>query len=196
MATADNAKAPRGVLLLLTGGPGQPGVSLLQRIPKIVGAEQQAYRIVVYDQRGTGAGALDCPALQAAMGSSDLFPPAAGAVQSCAAQLGGRRQFFGTDDVVADMETLRRALGVDKWVVDGISYGTYVGERYALAHPSHVSKLVLDSVVPQEGETDLGLDEFRGARRVLRDVCGSDVCAADLAAVVRTTEQDRRSSMR
>ena len=121
------------------------------------------------------------------MGSSDLTPPPAAAVRACAAQLGSRRQFYGTDDVVADLESLRRALGVDKWVVDGISYGTYVGERYALEHPGHVSKLVLDSVVPHEGETDLGLDEFRGARRVLRDVCGNDACAADLATAVRKT---------
>ncbi len=187
VATADNAKAPRGVLLLLTGGPGQPGVPALARVPNIVGAEQEAYRIVVLDQRGTGAGALDCPALQAAMGSSDLAPPPAAAVRACAAKLGSRRQFFGTDDVVADLESLRQALGVERWVVDGISYGTYVGERYALAHPGHVSRLVLDSVVPHEGETDLGLDEFRAARRVLHDVCGGDACAADLAAAVRTS---------
>ncbi len=187
VATADNATAPRGVLLLLTGGPGQPGVPALSRVPEILGAEQNAYRIVMLDQRGTGAGALDCPALQAAMGSSDLAAPPAAAVRACAAQLGDRRQFFGTDDVVADLESLRQALGVDSWVVDGISYGTYVGERYALAHPAHVSKLVLDSVVPHEGETDLGLDEFRAARRVLHDVCGSDVCASDLAAAVRRT---------
>ena len=187
VATADNATAPRGVLLLLTGGPGQPGVPALSRVPEILGAEQNAYRIVMLDQRGTGAGALDCPGLQAAMGSSDLAPPPAAAVRACAAQLGDRRQFFGTDDVVADLESLRQALGVDTWVVDGISYGTYVGERYALAHPAHVSKLVLDSVVPHEGETDLGLDEFRAARRVLHDVCGSDVCTSDLAAAVRRT---------
>ena len=81
------------------------------------------------------------------------------------------------------MEDLRQALGVDKWSLDGISYGTYVGERYALAHPSHVSKLVLDSVVPQVGETDLGVAEFAAVGRVLGSVCGTR-CVADLAAVV------------
>jgi pimeloyl-ACP methyl ester carboxylesterase len=123
------------------------------------------------------------------MGSSDLAPPPAAAVSACAAQLGSSRRFFGTDDVVADLESLRRALGIDTWVVDGISYGTYVGERYALAHPDRVSKLVLDSVVPQQGEIDLGLDEFHATRRVLRDVCGSDACANDLAEAVRRTRR-------
>jgi pimeloyl-ACP methyl ester carboxylesterase len=181
----DNANAPRGVLLVLSGGPGQPGLPILDGyVSKALSAERSRYRIVVFDQRGTGAGALDCAALQRQMGSSDLTPPSASAVRSCARKVGARRQFFGTDDVVADMEALRQALGVETWSLDGISYGTYVGERYGLAYPSHVSKLVLDSVVPQVGETDLGIDEFAAVRRVLHSVCGNR-CVSDLAAVVR-----------
>jgi pimeloyl-ACP methyl ester carboxylesterase len=185
VGAADNTKAPRGVLLVLAGGPGQPGVPILDRfVGEALSAEVHDYRVVVFDQRGTGAGALDCTDLQFAMGSSDLYPPPASAVRACARKLGARRQFFGTDDVVADMESLRQALGVDRWTLDGVSYGTYVGERYALAYPQHVAKLVLDSVVPQVGETDLGVDEFRGVRRVLASVCGRQ-CVADLATVVR-----------
>src|SRR4051812_45459894 len=148
VGAADNVKAPRGVLLVLSGGPGQPGVFLLDRfVDKALAAEKETYRIVVFDQRGTGGGALDCEAMQQQMGASDLYPPTVAAVRACAAKLGDRRQFFGTDDVVADIDALRRALGVDRIALDGVSYGTYVGERYALAHPGHVSKLVLDSVV-------------------------------------------------
>jgi pimeloyl-ACP methyl ester carboxylesterase len=181
----DDLHAPHGVLLVLSGGPGQPGLPILHGyVSRALSAERQQYRIVVFDQRGTGAGALDCKEMQHEMGSSDLTPPKASAVRACARKLGARRQFFGTDDVVADMEDLRRALGVDKWSLDGISYGTYVGERYGLAYPSHVSKLVLDSVVPQVGLTDLGVVEFAGVRRVLHSVCGNG-CVADLAAVVR-----------
>ena len=181
----DNVHAPRGVLLVLSGGPGQPGLPILDGyVSKALGAERSQYRIVVFDQRGTGAGALDCRALQREMGSSDLTPPKASAVRACARKLGMRRQFFGTDDTVADMEALRQALGVDKWSIDGISYGTYVGERYGLAYPSHVSKLVLDSVVPQVGETDLGVNGFAAVRRVFRSICGS-ACLADMATVVR-----------
>jgi pimeloyl-ACP methyl ester carboxylesterase len=185
VAVSDNKNASHGVLLLITGGPGQPGVPLLGRVPRILGAELGDYRVVMYDQRGTGAGALACGALQAAMGASDLYPPPAAAVRACAAKLGARRQFFGTDDVVADMDALRQALGVDKWTLDGISYGTYVGERYALAHPEHVAKLVLDSVVPHVGLSDLGVVEFKATRRVLREVCGGDSCTNDLAAVIK-----------
>jgi pimeloyl-ACP methyl ester carboxylesterase len=186
VGVSNNKHAKKGVLLVLAGGPGQPGVQLLPRIPSILADEQSAYRIVVWDQRGTGAGALNCPALQKSMGSSDLYPPPASAVRACASKLGDKRQFFGTDDVVADMEDLRNALGVDTWTIDGISYGTYVAERYALAHPSRVTKLVLDSVVPQTGETDLGLAEFAATARVLKSVCGKS-CVSDLATTVRRT---------
>src|SRR6201987_282300 len=112
----DNVNAPHGVLLVLSGGPGQPGLPILGGyVSEALSAERQQYRIVVFDQRGTGAGALDCKALQREMGSSDLTPPKASAVRACAHKLGARRQFFGTDDVVADMEALLLALGVDKW---------------------------------------------------------------------------------
>jgi pimeloyl-ACP methyl ester carboxylesterase len=180
----DNVNAPHGMLFVLSGGPGQPGLPILDGyVSRALSAEQHQYRIVVIDQRGTGAGALDCKAMQHEMGSSDLTPPKASAVRACSRKVGARRQFFGTDDVVADMEDFRRALGVDKWSLDGISYGTYVGERYGLAHPSRVSKLVLDSVVPQAGMTDLGVAEFAAVRRVLGSVCGKG-CVSDLAAVV------------
>src|SRR5690349_9380627 len=56
VAVSDNKNASKGVLLVLTGGPGQPGVPLLGRVPRIVGAELRDYRVVMYDQRGTGAG--------------------------------------------------------------------------------------------------------------------------------------------
>ena len=181
----DNVHAPHGVLLVLSGGPGQPGLPILHGyVSRALAAERQQYRIVVFDQRGTGAGALDCKAMQHEMGSSDLTPPKASAVRACARKLGTRRQFFGTDDTVADMEDLRQALGVDTWSLDGISYGTYVGERYGLAQPSHVSKLVLDSVVPQVGETDLGVYGFAAVRRVFQSVCGTG-CLTDIATVVR-----------
>src|SRR5581483_4915244 len=71
-----DAKASRGVLLVLTGGPGQPGVPSLQRfVPRAFAAELRDFRIVVLDQRGTGAGA---PLRRAAGRDGDVRPvPAA-----------------------------------------------------------------------------------------------------------------------
>ena len=90
VGAADNRDAPRGVLLVLLGGPGQPGLPILQRFVRVARRRRSQYRIVVFDQRGTGAGALDCPALQSAMGSSDLTPPAAVTVRAAPPSLGAR----------------------------------------------------------------------------------------------------------
>ena len=177
------------MLVLLTGGPGQPGVPYIGRLPAKLGPVAQQYRIVMLDQRGTGGGALRCPDLQAQMGASDLYPPTAGAVRACAAAVGAKRAFYGTDDVVADLEALRQVLGVKRWTLDGISYGSYVAERYALAHPERTSRIVLDSVVPHTGSAWLETLVLPEAARVLGLACKDGGCAgdpaADLAAVVR-----------
>ena len=99
--------------------------------------------------------------------------------------IGPKRGFFGTDDVVADLDVLRRALGADRWSIDGVSYGSFVAERYALTHPKQVARLVLDSVVPHDGVEGLGTAQMQAVTRVLAAVCGDGSCAADLAAVIR-----------
>jgi pimeloyl-ACP methyl ester carboxylesterase len=189
VAAAPKEAAKKGTLLLLSGGPGQPGVSLISRIAGKLAPVVDDYRLVMLDQRGTGANALVCDALQAQMGVSDLRPPTAAAVRACGAKIGPRRRFYTTLDTVADLELLRRGLGVDRWVVDGISYGSYVAARYGLAHPDHVDKLVLDSVLPHDGIDMLSVTSMSATARVLRDACRQAGCAtdpvADLARVVR-----------
>jgi pimeloyl-ACP methyl ester carboxylesterase len=182
VAARRGGSAPRGVLLVLTGGPGQPGAAFISRVSSRLGAVAGQYRVVMIDQRGTGIEALRCPQLQAQMGFSDLQPPTAAAVRACAAAIGPKRALFGTDDVVRDLDRLRQALGVSRMAVDGTSYGTYVAERYALSYPGHVSRLVLDSVVPHAASGELETQAFPRVAQVLRNVCG--ICADDLRAVV------------
>src|SRR5215218_2766117 len=107
VATADNADAPNGVLVVLTGGPGQGGVASVSRVRARMRAVLRRYRLVMLDQRGTGEGALRCPALQRAMGTSDLTVPPPGAVEACAGEIGSRRRFYSTADTVADLDALR-----------------------------------------------------------------------------------------
>jgi pimeloyl-ACP methyl ester carboxylesterase len=84
---------------------------------------------------------------------------------------------------VADLDALRRALHVDRMVLDGVSYGTYVAERYALAHPDDVRGLVLDSVVPHSGIDVFSDVPMRATPRVLRTAC--DGCPGDPVADLR-----------
>jgi len=195
VATADNVSAPKGTLLFLTGGPGQPGVPFAtriatQRMPELA----KNYRFVVIDQRGTGEfGALNCPKLQAQVGSSDIEPPNADAVAECAGVLGDRRNYFTSEQTTGDLEMFRQALGVHKWTLDGVSYGTFTAARYAAAHPGNTGRLVLDSVLPHtdpQNDDMLYLTGLRATARVLRDACKTaPACgfdpAKDLAWVAR-----------
>src|SRR5687768_16110869 len=69
-----DANAPKGTLLVLSGGPGQPGVSLIPRISQRLSFLMADYRLIMIDQRGTGAGAIDCPKMQVEAGFSDIRP--------------------------------------------------------------------------------------------------------------------------
>ncbi len=192
VAVSDNVGAPRGVLIRLTGGPGQPGLAQAADITATELAPEvtRDYRLVFIDQRGTGVGALRCPELQLTSGANDLDPPKEGAVQACGQRLGGVRRFYSTADTVADLEALRQALRVPKLSVDGVSYGTFVAARYAITHPDRVARLVLDSVVPHDGPEALETVVLGGTARVLNLVCERTACGtdpvADLAKVVRT----------
>ena len=162
------------VLLALGGGPGQAmATGGAQRLIPSLHA-MSGRRVAVLDQRGTGRTAIRCGALQRA-DLSDLTVPPGGAVGRCGASLGARRGFYSTTDTVADLEAVRRALGLRRWALLGVSYGTYVAERYARAHPDRVSALVLDSVVEQRDDPFF-VDNMRRAATVLRQLCvrGSD----------------------
>lgn len=51
-----------------------------------------------------------------------------------------------TQDLVDDMERIREALGIDKWVVLGGSWGSTLALAYARAHPDRVMGLILRGV--------------------------------------------------
>jgi pimeloyl-ACP methyl ester carboxylesterase len=176
------------VLLNLTGGPGQPGVSFAGAIAEGMAPVLEGRRLVMFDQRGTGGTAIDCPGLQAEMGWNDLTRASEAAVGECSDLLGADRAFYGSQDTVDDIEVLRQALGVDTMTLDGTSYGTYVAERYAVTYPDRVDHLILDSVVPHTWTDDgsLQLANIHGVRRVLALVCRDARCDTDPLADLAT----------
>ena len=179
--------ASRGVLLALNGGPGAAGAPLAPELVERFGPEVVAdYRIVALDQRGTGPSALECPALQ--QDGATRFVPSADAVRACAATSGDARGHYGTDDTVADLDRLREVLGADRLSLFAVSYGTFVAQQYAVAHPGETELLVLDSALPAGGVDTLQRDVVRATPRVLGLACRAAGCpgdpVADLAAVV------------
>jgi proline iminopeptidase len=51
-----------------------------------------------------------------------------------------------TGHLISDLERLREHLGVDQWLVNGVSWGSTLALAYAQAHPNHVLGIVLMAV--------------------------------------------------
>jgi proline iminopeptidase len=51
-----------------------------------------------------------------------------------------------TQVLVSDIEQLREHLGIERWLVTGLSWGTTLALAYAQAHPERVSEIVLAAV--------------------------------------------------
>lgn len=59
-----------------------------------------------------------------------------------------------TDDLIADLETIRTHLGIPQWLVFGGSWGSTLALAYAQAHPTSVSGLILRGVFTATPEED------------------------------------------
>ncbi|WP_216899149.1 prolyl aminopeptidase [Nocardia alni] len=103
--------------LVVHGGPGSGGSRGSRR-----SFDPDAYRIVLFDQRGCG---------QSEPHASD---PAVGLEHNT------------TEHLIADMERLREHLGIERWLLFGGSWGSTLILAYAERYPTRVSEIVLIGV--------------------------------------------------
>ena len=169
----------RGVLFLVAGGPGQASSGTFQLGTNAIDYRSRfpGYTLVAFDNRGTGkSGVLRCPELQA-----DPFASGARAqalTAKCATEIGPGRAFYSTRDHADDIDAVRQALGVDKIALWGTSYGTQLSVAYALTHPSHVDRLLLDSVADAQGRDPFALDDLQQMPKGLASLCSGGICKA------------------
>src|SRR3954468_9213652 len=160
-------KSTGKTLMYLSGGPGGAGVSEMINVIPTVPALMRRYRVIGYDQRGTGrSGLLRCPALE-----RDPHLRSTTAAEQCAASLGVARKHYTTADSVQDMEAIRQQLGVDKLTLFGISYGTELALAYARTFPTHVDRLIIDSVVDPDDADPFVTASFRAMTPTLDGLC-------------------------
>lgn len=100
--------------LFLHGGPGSGCTPGARRF-----FDPEAYRVVLFDQRGSGKS------------------------RPLASEPDADLSVNTTAHLIADIETLRRHLGVESWTVLGVSWGTTLGLAYSQAHRDRVNALVL-----------------------------------------------------
>lgn len=150
-------------LLVLFGGPGDPGVYSLGNWLKRVSPElKQRYHIITMDLRGVeGSEAMDCP--EAAYNFS-FVPPwtyvdeeietlaqgAEAAATGCLKELGRPAEVlkhYNTKQAAADLESFRRLMGFEAWSIYSLSYGTQLAQTYVSLFPGRTRALVLDGAV-------------------------------------------------
>lgn len=159
----DTQAAP---LVLLTGGPGQAGVTYTEDWSFLLAITGIRRTFVTVDVRGAGdSGLLRCPAFERA---SDRSPLASAG--GCGRLLGPRRAFYRSSDAAEDLEALRARLGVPKIALLAVSYGTRIAVEYARRHPSRTDRVILDSPVDDEADAFVG-ETFAAVSRVVRALC-------------------------
>src|SRR5919201_158950 len=170
---------PRGVMFLIAGGPGQGSAGTFDLASNGAQFRDQfpGYTLVAFDDRGTGrSGVLRCPELQADPSASPQREQAL--VAKCATEIGSSRSFYSTRDHADDIDAVRQALGADKIGLWGTSYGTQLSVAYALTHPTHVERLLLDSVADPGGRDPFSLDDLREMPKGLAEICPGSSCRA------------------
>ncbi|MEU6845115.1 prolyl aminopeptidase [Streptomyces sp. NPDC046716] len=138
--------------VVLHGGPGSGAGPFYRRW-----FDPERYRVVLLDQRGAGRSTPPASAYTTDM-SVNTIP-----------------------HLVADLELLRAHLGIERWLVAGLSFGSVLGLRYAQTHPGAVTALVL---------TGLATGSREEVRTMMRGL-GKVFPEAHAAFVSGVPEQDR-----
>jgi len=191
---ADTSQPPAGTIMAMDGGPGYASTakpfaaSLVAALAPLL----RRYDLVLFDARGTGrSNVVDCPTLQAGLIQEPI------AIGECANQLGPSYAGYTSGETAADLNAVRRVLGLGKVFFYGDSYGTFFGQAYAVRYPQSLRGLILDSAYPGDDPyyrtlLPAGLDGLRITCRNSPDCSGDPV--ARLTRVVRRFHAARRST--
>ncbi|MBW5486421.1 alpha/beta hydrolase [Streptomyces bambusae] len=154
----------QGALLYNPGGPGGSGMRFPRRVTTknpLWTSTSKAYDFVGFDPRGVGHSTpISCIDPQAFVKAPKADPVpdseadkraqrklAAEYADGCKERSGWMLPFMTTPNSARDLDVLRAALGEQKLNFIGVSYGTYLGGVYATLFPTHVRRMIVDSVV-------------------------------------------------
>ncbi len=121
--------SPTGVPVIhLHGGPGSGCTPGMRRY-----FDPDAFRAVLFDQRGCGRSTpprVDDPGIDLSTNT--------------------------TVHSIADIERLRVHLGIEQWIVTGLSWGVTLGLAYAQAHPERVIGMALGAITSAAARRSTG----------------------------------------
>lgn len=148
----------RTPVAVLQGGPGGASSELATWV------SQRVFTQVFIDQRGTGFGSADFNCTEAdrittellALDSVTALAQEIDAYSSCAARLADDPLLPTTNTaaMAADVASVMNALGHDRWVVYGVSYGTTIALELLRSSAEGLFGAVLDGVYPPDIDVD------------------------------------------
>jgi pimeloyl-ACP methyl ester carboxylesterase len=154
-------------LLYLEGGPGGSAIKQMEdAFERFFSPFNTTRDFIVLDQRGTGYSkpSILCEELTALEFEQldEVNLPLAQELEAQLAAVAACRERFAAQGVdlsaynsaenAADVEDLRRALGIEKWTLYGISYGTRLALTVMRDYPEGVRSVILDSAYPPEAD--------------------------------------------
>jgi len=184
----------RGVVLVNPGGPGAPGKSFVASLAQPLRQQFPGFDFIGFDPRGVGqsaplgcsaGAAVDVDAIMKTSGIAGWIELLRTESERCAAENGPLFQHVGSNQVVADMDRIREALGEEELNYIGLSYGTRLGALYAQAFPERARAVVLDApvapVADLVGEVSAQFDALLSAHANFFADCASGElkCPAD-----------------
>jgi proline iminopeptidase len=157
-------------VLVVPGGPGL--ASVLPYVSFRAHAARRGMQLIMVEHRGVGLSRFRDD-------GSDL-PPAA----------------LTVEQVVADLAAVLDDCGIDRAVVYGSSYGSYLAQGFGLRHPDRVAGMVLDSPMLTARDVDVvrhhlrhllwdgGHPDTAGAAAALRTLIADGTISAEEASTV------------
>ena len=198
---SDAAKADSDVVVMLAGGPGEAATKAFADTDPY--SELLKHRdVLLIDQRGTGgSNPLSCEeaakAERAQVPGTATFDPEEirKRVAGCLAEVRKKAdpRYYTTTIAVADLESVRQALGSPQFDLIGVSYGTRVAQQYLMRHPDAVRSVVLDSPAPNQqilGE-EFAANLESALKRDFADCTATPACKQAYGDPMRTLYQLR-----
>jgi pimeloyl-ACP methyl ester carboxylesterase len=143
-------------VVYLTGGPGVGADYYVGRLKDHRILEQRD--VYILEQRGIGSSSPFCAFFDTRNRAAQVRDTFAGQQQLMIEQAracfqGARAQGvdlrgYNTFENARDVRALRQALGLDRWNVWGISYGSVLAQAVAKVDPDGIQAMVIDGIVP------------------------------------------------
>ncbi len=184
-------------VVVIAGGPGQSASSVAGIVMPLFTKLNRTRDIVFIDQRGTGHSApLTCPPPKGITDLASQLDPQLmlATLPQCFADYARKRvdvTHYLTDDAVADLDEVRRALGYGPVNLWGASYGTRVALEYLREYPEQVRSAVLDGVAPSRLRLplDLAVDADHALSDMIAACSAQASCAKHYPGLSRQVDQ-------